>query len=178
MNGLCEESVALDSNVFIHLLNPKNNKDEHIDRLLGALAADQLSLLIDDQNYIASEYQRLVLPIVQNTSDTGIQVQLLRYWMVLANRETVNVVKTDPLWKAVLKVIHERPENADRCFVCVAFLKSKPLVTNDELHILTGPSNELGGPRGSSRRKRLGQIAKRQKLIGLLYNSVEAASQV
>lgn len=176
MNGLCEDSVAIDSNVFIHLLNPANNAGQHIDALLGALAIDKLALLVDDGNYIGNEYDEQVRPIIEDADDIGIAVQLLRYWMLSAERITVPVASKKVLLQDVKQIIHEKYEHADRRFVCVAFLCGKPLITNDRLHILNGPEKERGGPKGSPRYVRLVRIAKKHKLVGLLHTSEEAAS--
>lgn len=175
MNGLCSEAVALDSNVFVQLLNPAANSDSHIDKLLGALAHDQLFLLVDDLNYIASEYANVVTPIVRTASDTGIQTQLLKYWMLSAPRRTVAVDKVGSLWTGVLGVIHEKHETCDRCFVCVAFAAGKPLITNDLLHIVNGPTAETGGRKGSTRRSRLHRVAKSHNSNGKIHLTREAA---
>ena len=44
-----QDSVAIDTNVFMHLLNPEQNPDGHIHRLLGFLIEQQTGLLTDEQ---------------------------------------------------------------------------------------------------------------------------------
>jgi hypothetical protein len=160
VNGLCNDAVALDTNVFIHLFNPQNNTNNHIDSLLSSLAADELVLLVDDLGYIASEYLEKLTPKIMDASDTGPQASLLRYWMAPERRVAVPVLKKSSLWRSV------------------SFVRGKPLVTNDVMHILNGPSREVGGPRGATRRTRLQRIARDEGLVGLLYSTLEASRQL
>jgi hypothetical protein len=178
VTALCDGAVAIDSNVFVHLLNPRNNADKHIDKVLSVLAMDGIELLVDEHGFIATEYQEKVESLIKKVSDTGPEAYLLRYWMRAELRRKVAVERKGSLWKGVCGVIIENNETTDRCFVCIAFACGLPLVTNDEIHILVGPAREVGGSRGSTRRHRLLQVAKREKLRGVVCSSVEAAKTI
>ena len=49
MNKITCDYIAIDTNVFEHLLNPHENCANHIDKLLGTLAADRVGLIVDEK---------------------------------------------------------------------------------------------------------------------------------
>ena len=128
--------IAIDACVFVHLLNPQNNKDSHIDRLLRQLIKDSFMLLMDSTGRIGKDYEAQVKPMIKSTSDTGGQLYLLRYWMQNERRVTVQLDQTDRLMAAIRNIIFEVAEHADRAFVYVACRRNATLVTNDAAHIL------------------------------------------
>ncbi len=138
--------IAIDTNVFEHLLNNKDdtcpNSDAHIDKLLGALIQNHYQLLVDSTKKIANEYVQILIPIIKNMDETKPQKPLLLYWMETGNRQQVELKLQDSLMTAIRGVIHEVAEHADRAFVYVAFRESATLVTNDKTHIL-GRRSEL-----------------------------------
>ncbi len=47
MNNLTPDLIAIDTNVFEHLMNPEKNTNCHIHELLKRFIEDQINLLID-----------------------------------------------------------------------------------------------------------------------------------
>ena len=135
--------IAIDACVFIHLFNPQNNTDAHIDRLLTQLIKDSYLLLVDSSGKIGKDYSAQVIPMIKSKSDTGGQLLLLRYWMQNERRATVPLNRTDGLMAEIKSVIHESDEHADRAFVYVACQRDATLVTNDHIHILNRRSELL-----------------------------------
>ena len=74
-------SVAIDTNVFLHLLNPAENSNQHIDRLLHGLMMLRAKLLVDDGNRITGEYNHQIGQRIRNSDETGNAIYVLRYWL-------------------------------------------------------------------------------------------------
>ena len=55
MNRLTCDYIAIDTNVFEHLLNPQENTNNHIDTLLRTLTRDRVGLIVDDKKRIENE---------------------------------------------------------------------------------------------------------------------------
>jgi hypothetical protein len=134
--------IAIDTNIFEHLLNPDVNSDLHIDKLLGYLSMERYKLLVDSTRKIGNEYQRMIIPIILNTDDTGQKLQLLRYWMIHAVRYHVELIQSDTLMQHIRRIICEIAEHTDRAFVYVVCKMDSMLVTNDHTHIV-GRRSEL-----------------------------------
>lgn len=128
--------IAVDTNIFEHLLNPGVNHDAHIDKLLGKLIQLQYLLLVDSTRKIGNEYQQLIVPIIKNMDETRPQLPLLRHWMLPEIREVVTLVSHDALMQHIKAVVHEPAEHADRAFIYVVCKQNSTLVTNDSIHIL------------------------------------------
>ena len=47
---LARNEVAIDTNVFQHLLNPQNNVNSHINRLLEYLIGQRTTLVVDEDD--------------------------------------------------------------------------------------------------------------------------------
>ena len=139
---LARDEVAIDTNVFQHLLNPQNNVDFHINTLLECLIRERTTLVVDEQGLIASEYQQQLKRRLGESDDVRNEIQLLRYWVLYAQRHQVSLDESDNLMNAVYKVIIEVSENVDRTFVYVAFQQGTTLISNDLRHIVRGPVDE------------------------------------
>ena len=137
-----QDAVAIDTNVFVHLKNPKHNPDRHIHRLLGVLVEQGVELLVDDGGFIHHEYQEHVIPMMEGSSVDIDEVYLLQYFMEVNSQRKVGVARRDPLMTAIRKVIFELCKNPDRTFVYVAFHEGKALISNDREDIVFGPPNE------------------------------------
>ena len=146
------DCVAIDTNVFVHLLNPQRNVNSHINRLLEHLERQNLSLIIDSSRRILGEYKNHILPIILNTDESGNERALLSYWILNARRCEVPIDNSDQLMSAIRQVILEHSKSKDRVFVYAAFKLGSVLITNDERDIVFGPPRESGR---SSRRQRL-----------------------
>ena len=153
-----QDKVAIDTNVFVHLLNEKHNPDGHINKLLEYLAQKEMRLLVDDRDVISREYQTHIIPMLSGKSVKGNELSILRYWTDLGIRARVPVSRNDRLMAAISEVIFEPSKVADRTFVYVAFRRGKILISNDEEDIVFGPAWESRRP---PRRDRLMREAKR-----------------
>ncbi len=129
--------IAIDTNIFVHLLNPAVNYGSHIDKLLDQLIQLQYQLLVDSTRKIGNEYKQMIVPMFRNMDETSPQLPRLRFWMSLDNRHEVELVRTDNLMRQIKSIITEIDEHADRAFVYVACKKDSILVTNDDEHILS-----------------------------------------
>lgn len=130
-------AIAIDTNVFLQLLNDRNNPDSHIDQLLSHLARKKFSLLLDSTQKIQNEYEEKIVPIIRKVDETGIQLLLLKYWMELRPFTMIDLDPTDRLMTSIKKVIHEKDEHADRAFVYVVCIGNCCLVSNDDQHIIS-----------------------------------------
>ena len=144
------DAVAIDTNVFQHLLNPQNNPDGHIDELLIYLIRQRAQLLVDDQGDIESEYHQQLLRRIRQANDVRAEIQILRYWVLYADRFQTSIDQSDSLMTAIQQIVHEASEDVDRVFVYVAFRQGTTLISNDRRHIVIGTPEE-----SSPRRERL-----------------------
>lgn len=136
--------IVLDCNVFQHLgrLDPQFNPDGHVETLLRKLIGDRTKLCVDSKRLIRKEYNTLIIPIIQNSSQTGSQLEILRYWMNMDNQLVVAIDPRSPLMVAIERVILGNNQKEDRAYVAVAFARGRILVTNDKHDIIEGPDHE------------------------------------
>lgn len=137
-----QDSVAIDTNVFVHLLNPEQNPDSHIHRLLEFLILKDTVLIVDKEGAINREYQRHVEPMLRGKSVLNNELYLLAHWMKPEVQVRVSISRNDDLMRVIQQVIFEVPKHADRTFVYVAFTSGRTLMTNDEADIVYGPPRE------------------------------------
>jgi hypothetical protein len=128
--------VAIDTNIFVHLTNPHENPDSHIDQLLSHLSKSDPTLCVDSTNKITNEYQEKLGPRIRDQDEKGFAIYLIRFWINLVQRETVQLDPACLLMHRIKQVIHERDEHADRAFVYVSCEGNCPLITNDKTHIV------------------------------------------
>lgn len=138
MNGLTDDFIAIDTSVFGHLTNKKENPCGHINKLLVALIKDKIVLLVDTGKEISSEYTRHLTPEKLKTQQKKDEAQLIKYWMRFAPRKKIDVDKDSQLWKAIYGIITEKGkgEEVDRVFVYVAFNEGRILISDDKKHIV------------------------------------------
>lgn len=132
-----EDCVAIDTNVWIHLLNPQDNVDSHINKLLNYIRRQGIALIEDDQGKIATEYRDSVFRRYQGMDETRNERYVLRYCLE-APRRFVTLNKLDDLIEAIEEVIYESDKNADRTFVYVALKIGRVLISNDMGDIVRG----------------------------------------
>lgn len=72
--------VVIDTNVFVHLLNPEKNVNKHISQLLVTLQ-DTHELQIDKDGRIKSEYDLKLEVAIKNASELGIERYILEIWI-------------------------------------------------------------------------------------------------
>ena len=145
-----QDAVAIDTNVFIHLLNPQENAESHINELLKNLHIAQVSLIVDECGRIGSEYRNRIEPIIWESDDIRDEIYILRYWLLQCPRLATELVLTDTLMTAIRGVIIELDQAVDRILVYVALRQGKILISNDRMNIVVGPPSE-----STERRQRL-----------------------
>ena len=133
-------NVTIDTNVFVHLLNPKFNQDEHIDDLLETLVEKQAILCVDDKDRIEGEYVTHIVPLFVTAADQNLRVYWLRYFMNSEWR-VMPITFGDQLMVAIRRQIRFA-EPSDHVFVYVAISSNTVLISNNPKHI-TNHRNEL-----------------------------------
>ena len=168
--------VAIDTNVFLHLLNPQENVASHIDVLLADFQLRGIVTIVDDSGRIQGEYLDQIGPYLMRTDETGPQADILRYWVMEITPLKVTLDLGDDLMRAIREVIVEPSENVDRILVYVAFRNGSVLISNDERHIVIGPPWESGQ---RPRRDRLLRSTRRLRSTGAdIMTSQEAHSRI
>lgn len=147
--------VAIDANVFEHLLGPENACG-HITTLLRALAKNKASLVVDDKKRIEGEYKKRLLKRIKSGSpresgkrpgkaaDKVRETSLLKLWVMRTvpgaiPRVCVAVSHGDSLMgqiKGKLRRPKKGEPNTDRIFVYVALRQGCPLISNDARDII------------------------------------------
>ena len=141
------EAVAIDTNIFLHLLNRHINTDLHINRLLEHLQKEDVALIVDEKGNIEREYARRIIPILSGKSVTGNELYILRFWMQPEIRCKVAIAYDDRLMRAIKKVIAGNRQKVDRIFVYSAFRKGRPLISNDRRDIVHGNVRRRRSPK-------------------------------
>ena len=169
-----QDAVAIDTNVFIHLLNPKENIKSHINELLKDLQTAQVSLIVDENGRILGEYNNLIGPMIRQSDDIRDEILILRYWTLNCPRLTTKLVHNDELMTAIRGVIVEPDQTVDRILVYVALRRGKALISNDRMNIVQGPSSE-----STERRQRLLRNTRRFRSRGAeILTSMEAHARI
>ncbi len=137
-----KDAVAIDTNVFEHILNCQENTHSHINELLQHLQNQVVSLIVDDRGRIAGEYNNRIGPIIRKSDDIREAIYILRYWVLNCPRLATRLVLNDALMKAIRGVIVELDQAVDRIFVYVALRQGRVLISNDRMNIVEGPPSE------------------------------------
>ena len=139
MNNLTKDFIAIDTNIFEHVLNPKENTNEHIDQLLKQLLVDEIKLLVDDEKRITNEYDERVTTRIKNkqTNYNFDKKILLYHWLKPENYQCITVCLNDELMIGIKNILpkpskKKRERKTDKFFVYVALKQDRILVTNDE----------------------------------------------
>lgn len=127
--------IVIDTNVFVHLLNPEKNVNKHISQLLVTLQ-DTHQLQIDKDERIKAEYAHKLSEAIKNASDLGIEKYILEIWINKKSMRSLEVEPPDNLRNLVRQVINDSTKRVDRYLVETAALSDCDLVTNDETDIL------------------------------------------
>ncbi len=175
-NSPFQDAIAIDTNVFEHLLNPQENSGGHINRLLTHLIEECVALLLDKDGRIWGEYLNRIDPILENSDDRGPEIYILRHWIGAAPRLHSAVDLSDGLMTIIKGVIRERSEIVDRILVYVALSKGRVLVSNDHKHIVSGPVRERGQTPRRDRLKRSSRKVRPQG--GNILTSKEAEAMI
>ncbi|HAO12366.1 MAG TPA: hypothetical protein DCQ51_14625 [Planktothrix sp. UBA8407] len=127
--------IVIDTNVFVHLLNPEKNVNKHISQLLVTLQ-DTHQLQIDKEQRIKAEYAHKLSEAIKNASDLGIEKYILQIWIHKKSMYCLEVEPPENLRKFIKQVINDSTKRVDRYLVETAALSDCNLVTNDEIDIL------------------------------------------
>ena len=175
-NDPFKDAVAIDTNVFEHIMNPQQNVASHISELLSYLQERKIGLIVDQSGRVAGEYLNQLAALIGRSDDIGIEISILRYWIRRACRIPVTVTLNDDMMTAIKRVIIEPSENVDRIFVYIAFKRGNLLISNDRTHVVIGPGREAGQ---SERRSRLKQETRRTRQSGAdILTSEEAHAKI
>ena len=158
-----KDAVAIDTNVFEHIMNPQENTESHINRLLTHLQEHDIGLVVDTGGKILGEYEKEISPIIRNNDDVRNEIYILRYWTQFAPCVDVTVDGNENLMTQIKRVIVERSETVDQTFVYVALKRGNMLISNDGTHIVYGPPRERRQP---ERRRRLLRQTRRMRPPG------------
>lgn len=132
MNGLTNDTIAIDANVFGQLTTKDNR--EHIGELLRRLIEDEIHLLVDEGKKIVTEYDSFFPRYLECADERGAEGELILYWFSSENHKVVPVDTKDNLMVAIRNIIPAH-RGQDRFYVYVAFKKGRVLVSNDEKDI-------------------------------------------
>ena len=138
------QGVAIDTNIFKHLLNVGDegeNSDGHITELLNGLALIVPSLNLDNKNKIGAEYEKHITPIILKNDERRTELPILRFWMLTLGRRIVSVDLQDGLMASIKEVV-SRAKVVDRVFIAVAIHGDCLFVTNDD-HDVIGRRREI-----------------------------------
>jgi len=127
-NGLSEDWIVLDTNIFLHSLHD-NKKARRIKLLLNFLWKNSIALLIDDKMVIIKEYYRHLSQQFKNKPEQNSSMVRVLRLLDSRNLKAVKLEDYRDLQQAIRRCI---PEGADKVFVGVAFAKGRILVTNDK----------------------------------------------
>ena len=157
MNKLTRDFIAIDTNIFEHLLNPQNNTNDHVYKLLKQLLIiDKIKLLVDGKKKITDEYDKRLTPRVKQINDDSKKRRLLRYWIKSENRKYVKVSEDELMGKIKIIIPPKKGKpRTDRYFVYVAFKEDRVLITNDRKDMIDE------GIKKGERRKKLLKISKK-----------------
>ena len=168
MNNLTKDFVAIDTNIFAHILNPQKNINKHIDQLLNQLSDDDIKLLVDNEKKITKEYKRCLDEMIDRMEDDYRKLLLL-YWMDIQNQKPIKVSSKDALMRNIKKIIPLGEGPVTDCFfVYVAFKEGRILITNDKKDTVN---------KGSKIGKRRKELLKLSKKIGRRKGSDILTSQ-
>ena len=172
MNNLTSDWIAIDTNVFGHLINPKHNSDKHIYNLLKQLKDDNIFLLVDDKQLMRKEYNKRIRQYIKEAYERQDERYILLYFIDRQNHKEVPVSYANDLMSAILKVISEK-KDPDRYFVYVAFNKDRVLITNDRKDMID--SDRKKGKKEGETRDKLRKIAKQYNFFKAdIFDSKEA----
>ena len=168
MNNLTSDYIAVDTNVFQHLLNPRYNKDNRIFKLLNRFMEDNISLLVDSEKQIQEEYLESLWGYIKKTAKEGKgEGKILRKLLDSPKKVLVNL--SDELMTCITKTVPEtRGKGIDRLFVYVAFKTGKFLITNDKEDMIDN------GHRKDEKRKELRKCRSHKNRKADILTSEEA----
>jgi len=129
--------AVIDTNVFMHMFNPRHNEKSHIESLLISMQKKKYKLSIDNHAKITGEYAKHLLPLIKKSDDVDVGRFIIKYWMDSANHDPVEFNLNDPVFSPIDKIIPVTVNRKDRYFIATAILQPCNLVSNDDDHIIS-----------------------------------------
>lgn len=154
MNLFETKKSAIDTNIFVHLLNPQENVYGHIDILLQKMRDIGVILIIDTKGRILDEYANRTTQLVMNQPTDSSKRLLIQYWTQYRQTCQVPVEHSSELMQKIKNVLPQG-EGTDAVFVFVVFRCGGTLLTNDRDDIIDE------GNKPYARRKKLLRIKER-----------------
>ena len=169
MNSISEDYIAIDTNIFVHLLEP--NRGSNIEKILLMLQKKNARLIHDSKNRIKGEYAQKILHHFQMLDYPDYQ-DIIDYWLDQdADNLVVTVNQDDSLYKKIKGILKFQKKTVDRIFVYVALRENRTLITNDRSGIIDKNTKAKDGLR---RRKLLRVTHKEKAKSANIYDSDEA----
>ena len=75
-NDPFKDAVAIDTNVFEHIMNPQQNVASHISELLSYLQERKIGLIVDQSGRVAGEYLNQLAALIGRSDDIGIEISI------------------------------------------------------------------------------------------------------
>ena len=151
---MTNDAIAIDTNVFEHILDPEMNVGNHINELLETLAFDDVSLIVDAERRIQNQYRNRLEEKFNNASEKGNSLYIYKLWFEkrMNARKIVHVNLSDDLMVTINGILL-RSERVDKILVYVAFKEGRKLVTNDNSDIVNGQPKERNTRRAALKKK-------------------------
>lgn len=131
--------VVIDTNIFLHLVDPRENSDGHINHLLLGLARTH-ELHVDKNGDISREYKQKLISVIQSLDETGYEKYILTFLILTKPMHVLELQPPENLRKAIALIINDKTKKIDRCLVETAALSNCDLITNDKVDILNNTS--------------------------------------
>ena len=173
MSKLSLDFVAIDTNVFGHLVTKPAEESVHIEILLVWLYDNNTRLIVDSKSRIAYEYQQTLIERLK-THQHSLYEDLLEYWLS-PNSENmiVTVDHKEDLMKEIKKIVKIGRKSIDSIFVYVAIRSDRALITNDRKDIIDVVKGD------SKRRLKLLDVARKFGFEqAVIFDSQEAISEI
>ena len=169
MNSISEDYIAIDTNIFVHLM--ESSKASNIEKLLLMLQKKKIRLILDSKNRIKGEYAHKIHDHFQMAVHRDYQ-DIIDYWLDQGTDDLVITVnQNDSLFKKIKEILKLEKKTIDRIFVYVALRTNRTLITNDRSGIIDENTKAKDG----SRRSKLLRVAHKEKAKSTnIYDSDEA----
>lgn len=173
MNNLSFDFVAIDTNVFGHLMTKPVEECVHIEYLLVKLYEKQTRLIVDSKNRVTNEYCHTLFGHLK-ISRHSLYEDLLEYWLSPTSENLiVTVDHNEKLMKEIKKIVKIGCKTTDAIFVYVAIRKDRTLITNDRQDIIDYAKGD------AKRRVKLLGLAKKCGFKGArIFDSQEAVDEI
>ena len=134
VNNLTDNCITIDTNIFVGLLNPEKNTNDHIAELLYALQDDCIFLITDMDGKIWGEYETAIPNAMTNGRKNSEYNPLLKFWLNPNRYRKIVPIDTNVI--NGIKNIIGKNNTIDATFVCVAMVSDKTLITNDRADMI------------------------------------------